>query len=79
MEDGDNGSGGGDSGEDIYNGKAKHMLVLVSDLYSDDDAISVSNSRYSFYPAYTGTDYFYQLTTVLLKCTRFCLKKDILL
>ena len=43
----------------MYNGKAEPMLVLVSDSYSDDDAISVSDSRYSFYPAYTDTDYFY--------------------
>ena len=49
--------------------KASHntMLVLVSDLYSDDEAILVSDSRYSSYPAYTATDYFYQLTTALKK------------
>ena len=35
------------------------MLVSLSDSYSDDEAISVSDSRYSSYPAYTDTDYFY--------------------
>ena len=46
------------------------MLVSLSDSYSDDEAISVSDSRYSSYPAYTGTDYFYQLTTALRKKVR---------
>ena len=45
--------------DDIYNGKTEPALVSVSDLYSDDEAISVSDSRYSSYPAYTATDYFY--------------------
>ena len=50
---------GGDG--DMYNERAKPVLVSlsVSDLYSNDDAILVSNSRYSSYPAYTDTDYFY--------------------
>ena len=51
----------------MYNGRAEPMLVSLSDSYSDDEAISVSNSRYSSYPAYTDTDYFYQLTTALRK------------
>ena len=42
------------------------MLVSPSDSYSDDK-ISVSDSRYSFCPAYTDTDYFALLTTVLKK------------
>jgi len=33
------------------------MLVSLSDSYSDDKAILVSDSRYSSYPAYTDTDY----------------------
>ena len=53
------GNGGGNGDDDVYNGKTKPVLVSVLDLYSDDDAISVSNSRYSSYPAYTDTDYFY--------------------
>ena len=57
----------GGSGKEVYNGRAKPMLVSLSDSYSDDKAISVSDSRYSSYPAYTGTDYFYQLTTALRK------------
>ena len=51
----------------MYNGKTEPALVSVSDSYSDDEAISVSDSRYSSYPAYTVTDYFYSPTTVLRK------------
>ena len=47
------GGGGGEGGEDIYNSKAEPVLVSVSDSYSEDDAISVGDSRYSSYPAYT--------------------------
>ena len=58
-------------GDDVYNGKTEPVLVSVSDSYSDNEAISVSDSRYSSYPAYTATDYFYQLTTALKKCIQF--------
>ena len=51
MGDGDD--GGGDGGDDVYNGKTEPVLVSVSDSYSEDDTISVGNSRYSSYPAYT--------------------------
>ena len=63
MGVGDDGGGG----KDVYNGRAEPMLVSLLDSYSDDKAISVSESRYSSYPAYTDTDYFYQLTTALMK------------
>ena len=43
------------------------MLVLLSDLYSDDDEISISDNKYSSYPTYTDTDYFALLTTALKK------------
>ena len=43
--------------EDVYKGKAEPVLVSLSDLYSNDDTILVSDSRYSSYPAYTDTDY----------------------
>ena len=59
IGDGDDGGGSGDGSEDVYNGKAEPVLVSVLDSYSDDDAISVSDSRYSSYPVYTDTDYFY--------------------
>ena len=49
----------------MYKGKAEPVLVLVSDSYSDDDSISLGDNRPSSCPAYTLTDYFYQLTTVL--------------
>ena len=55
----------GGSGVDVvYIGSAEPMLVLPSDLYSDNK-ISVSDSRYSSCPAYTDTDYFTLLTTAL--------------
>ena len=71
--------GGGVGGEEVYSGKTEPALVSVSDSYSDDEAISISDSRFSSYPAYTVTDYFYRLTTALKKCIRFCPKKDVLL
>ena len=61
------GDADGGGGKDVYNGRAEPMLVLLSDSYSDDEAILVSDSRYPSYPAYTDTDYFYQLTTALVK------------
>ena len=67
MGVGDDDGGGGDGSEDVYNGKTEPALVSVSDLYSNDKAISVSDSRNSSYPVYIATDYFYQLTTALKK------------
>ena len=58
---------GGEGGEDVYRGKTEPALVSVSDSYSEDEAISISDSRYSSYPAYTSTDYFYKPTTALRK------------
>ena len=73
-------SGGGDGGGDnVYRGSVEPVLVSLSDSYSDDDEISVSDSRYSSYPTYTDTDYFALLTTALKKCIRFCPKKSVLL
>ena len=63
----------------MYRGRAEPMLVSLSDLYSDDNEISVSDSRYSSYPAYTDTDYFALLTTALKKCKQFWSKKTVLL
>ena len=68
---GDDDGGGGDGGDDVYYGSAEPVLVSLSDSYSDDEAISISDSRYSSYPAYTTTDYFYRLTTALKNCIRF--------
>ena len=45
---GDDG-GGGKGGDDVYNGRAEPVLVSLSDSYSDDEAISVSDSRSSSY------------------------------
>jgi len=59
MGEGDDDSGGGDGGDgDVYKGRAEPVLVSLSDLYSKDDSISVCDSRPSFCPAYTITDYF---------------------
>jgi len=49
------GDGGG--GDDVYKGRAEPMLVSLSDSYSDDNDISVYDSRPSSSPAYTITDY----------------------
>jgi len=51
----------------VYNGRTEPVLVSVSDLYSEDEIISVCDSRPSSSPAYTITDYFYQLATALRK------------
>ena len=51
----------------MYNGKTKPVLVSVLDSYSEDEAILISDSRYSSYPAYTATNYFYKPTTALRK------------
>jgi len=59
--------GGGEGGDDVYNGRAEPVLVSLSDSYSDDEAILVSDSRSSSYPAYTVTDYFLP--------TDYCLKE----
>jgi len=39
IGEGDNEGGGSDGSEDVYNGKAEPVLVLLSDSYSDDDRI----------------------------------------
>ena len=41
----------------MYIGKTEPALVSVSDSYSEDEEISVSDSRPSASPAYTITDY----------------------
>ena len=48
MDEGDD-----DGGDDVYKGRAEPVLVSLSDSYSDNDTISVGDSRYSSYPAYT--------------------------
>ena len=50
-------SGGGVGGDDVYNGRTEPALVSVSDSYSEDEIISVRDSRPSSSPAYTITDY----------------------
>ena len=52
MEEGD--SSGDD---DVYRERAEPVLVSLSDLYSNDDEISVCDNKYSSYPVYTSTDY----------------------
>ena len=41
----------------MYNGKTELALVSVSDLYSEDEEISVGDSGPSSSPTYTLTDY----------------------
>ena len=52
---GDGCDGGGDG---VYSDKTEPLLVLVSDLYSEDERVSVGDSRPSSCPAYTATNYF---------------------
>ena len=66
MGDGDDDGGGSEGSEDMYRGKAEPILVLLSDSYSEDNSISVYNSRPSSCPAYTYW-LLYQLTTALMK------------
>ena len=42
----------GSSG-DVYKERTEPILVLLLDLYSKDDEISVGDNKYSSYPAYT--------------------------
>jgi len=39
MRDGDVDCGGGIGGDDVYKGSMEPVLVLLSDLYSEDDRI----------------------------------------
>ena len=41
----------------MYKGRAEPVLVSLSDSYSDDNSVSVRDSRPSSSPAYTATDY----------------------
>ena len=50
VSDGDSGRSIGD--DDVYRGRIESVLVLFSDLYSDDK-ISISDSRPSFCFTYT--------------------------
>jgi len=67
MGEGGDDCGGGVGGEEVYSGNTEPALVLVSDSYSEDEIISVCDSRPSSSPAYTITDYSYQLATALRK------------
>ena len=67
MGEDDDDCGGGVGGEDVYKSKAEPMLVLVLDLYSEDDSILVCDSRPSSSPVYTAADYFSLLATALKK------------
>jgi len=42
----------------VYRGSTESVLVSLSDSYSEDNKISISDSRPSSCPAYTVTDYF---------------------
>ena len=44
---------GGVGSDDIYKGKAEPVLDLVLDSYSNNDSISICDSRPSSCPAYT--------------------------
>ena len=57
IGDGDD-DGSGEGGKDVYKGRVEPVLVSLSDSYSEDNSISVCDSRPSSCPAYTITDYF---------------------
>ena len=57
MGDVDDGGGGGVGGEDVYSGNTEPVLDSVLDSYSEDEIISLCDSRPSSSPAYTVTDY----------------------
>ena len=67
MGEDDDDCGGGVGREEVYSGNTEPALVLVSDLYSEDEIISVCDSGSSSSPTYTITDYSYQLATALRK------------
>ena len=48
----DNDGGGSDGGNKMYNRSTEPVLVLASNSYSEDDEISVGDSRHSSCPAY---------------------------
>ena len=53
MGDGENNSGGGDGGKEVYSGSTEPVLVSLSNLYSDKDRFSVGDNRPSSCPVYT--------------------------
>jgi len=53
----DDGGGGGGDDEVVYNGNTEPALVSVLDSYSDNEEISVGDSRPSSSPTYMLTDY----------------------
>ena len=52
---------------DVYNGRVEPVLVSLLDSYSEDNSISVRDSRPSSSSAYTATDYLSLLITDLSK------------
>ena len=54
MDDSNNSS----DGDNVYKERMEPMLVLLSDSYSDDNNISVCDSRPFSYFAYIITDYY---------------------
>ena len=42
-----------DGGNDVYKGRAEPVLVSLLDSYSNNDTISVGDSKYSSYSTYT--------------------------
>ena len=63
----------------MYNGKTEPVLVSVSDLYSEDEIISICDSRPSSSPAYMITDYLSTNYYPKRRCKQFCPKKNVLL
>jgi len=52
VDDGNDDGSSSVGSNNVYRGRAEPVLVLLSDLYSEDK-ISIGDSRYSSCPAYT--------------------------
>jgi len=63
----------------VYNGKTEPALVSVLDSYSEDEIISICDSRPSSSPAYIITDYLSTNYCPKRRYKRFWLKKAVLL
>jgi len=77
MDDGDDDGGGGEGGDDVYKGSVEPVLVSLSDSYSEDNSISISDNRLSLSPAYTATNYCLKKSVCNFVLRTFYSKQDL--
>ena len=53
IQQGESIGDGDDGGENVYSRSTEPVLVLLSDLYSDEDRILVGDNKHSSCPVYT--------------------------